>query len=395
MTLDYPDIRVALGHHWLTGMRGGEKVLAAMAARFPDAPILTLLAKRDSFAGELAGRRLVTTLMNRFQRLGNIHQLALPWLPALFKQLDARAFDSLICSDASFAKAIRTRPDALKLCYCHSPPRYVWDLYDEYIRGNGLLRRWGLRLSASCLRRADRTAADTVTAFIANSHCVAGRIRDAYGRGSVVIHPPVDTCFARNDDPAEDFYLVAGAHVAYKRNDLAVEACNRLRRRLVVIGSGGQVARLHRIAGPTIELRGWEPDDVVRDYMRRCRALLFCGEEDFGIVPVEVQAAGRPVIAYGVGGATETVLDGKTGVLFDRQSVDGVVDAITRFEQAADLWPAEQIQRHAQSFDRSVFDRRFERFYRWCIEGFRSGGAARVRSAVEQLPTDYFLHEGG
>ena len=239
-------VSVALAHHWLMSMRGGERVLAVLAEMFPAAPIYTLLARRDSLDERLLARDLRRSRLQWFNWIPDLQRKALPVLPAAARSLDARAFDAVICSDAAVVKAIRARAGALKVCYCHSPMRYVWDLYEDYFRAAGPLGRVGLRLCAGRVRRADRQAAETVTVFVANSRAVADRIRRNYERGCVVIYPPVDVDFGRPPAEAEDYYLVVGECVGYKRHDLAVEACARLRRHLVVIGTGPALSDLRR-----------------------------------------------------------------------------------------------------------------------------------------------------
>jgi len=382
---------VAIAHHWLMSMRGGEKTLAVLADMFPDAPIYTLLARPAELDATLRARRLHTSWLQRFGWIPDLQRKALPLLTCAVRSLDATGYHVVICSDAAIIKAIRTAPDALKLCYCHSPMRYVWDLYDAYCRGAGWAGKLGLRLFAGRLRRADCRAASSVTAFVANSRDVADSIRRSYDRPAVVIPPPVDTDFPKNDLPTEDYYLVVGEHVSYKRNDLAIDACTRLSKPLVVIGTGPLLADMRRRAGPTVRVLGWQSDAAVRDHLRRCRALLFCGREDFGMVPVEAQAAGRAVIAYRAGGATETVRDGETGVFFDTQNVDSVVDAIGRFESSRSLWPSERIQSHARQFSIEAFRRRFRRFYDFCLEHDRAGGPQRVREVMATIDREAFL----
>lgn len=364
-------------------MRGGEKVLAELAEQFPAAPIYTLIARPERLDPPLRDRRIETSWLQRLAWIPNVQRKALPLLPAAARSLDATAYDVVICSDAAITKAIHTRPDALKLCYCHSPMRYLYDLYDAYRARAGWVDRLGLSLCAGRVRRADQAAAETVTAFIANSRCVAERIRRCYGRASTVIYPPVDTDFPAPLAEPEDFYLVVGEHVSYKRNDLAIAACNRLKRRLIVIGSGPLLAEARRLAGSTVQVLGWQNDAAVRDHLRRCRALLFCGEEDFGIVPVEAQAAGRPVIAYGAGGATETVLDGATGVFFREQTAEAVAAAIEQLEASTTLRSPPDIQQHARQFATARFREELSRFYTWCLELYRAGGVHRVVTAME------------
>jgi glycosyltransferase involved in cell wall biosynthesis len=380
------ELSVALAHHWMVSMRGGEKTIAELAGLFPAAPLYTLLARTETLDPRLLDRPLHVSWLQGFARIRDLQRYALPLLPAAARSLNASAHDVVICSDAAIIKAIRTRPAAMKICYCHAPMRYVWDLYDDYYAGAGLAGRLGLRLFADRVRRADRAAADSVTLFVANSRNVAERIRRSYGRPCAVIHPPVDTdVHADNAEsvqpPTESgVYLVVGELVHYKRPDLAVEACTRLGKKLVVIGTGPLLERLRESAGPSVQVLGWRDDRTVRDYMRRCRALLFCGAEDFGLVPVEVQAAGRPVIAYAAGGALETVLDGHTGMFFREQTVEDVTAAIERFE-AAPLWPADQIAQHAQQFSIARFRERFMDFYLQACSLYLQGGVDAVRDS--------------
>jgi glycosyltransferase involved in cell wall biosynthesis len=383
MATDRDKPRVALAHHWLMSMRGGEKTVAALAELFPEAPIYSLLARPEMLDEGLRRRELRLSWLRHLNWIPDLQRKALPVLAAAARSLDARDFDAVICSDAAIIKAIRTRPDALKICYCHSPMRYVWDLHDAYYRDAGPVGRLGLRLFAPGLREADRRAAEGVTAFIANSRTVAERIRRNYGRACVVIPPPVEVEFDGCDVEAEDFYLVVGECVGYKRHDLAIEACTRLGRRLIVIGTGPKLAEYRRRAGACVQLLGWQDDAVVREHMRRCRALLFCGEEDFGLVPVEAQAAGRPVIAYRAGGAMETVVEGGTGVFFDAQNVESAIGAIERFESSVGLWSGDRIRAHATQFSKGQFCQRFMSVYEWLLGLWRKGGPTAAREAVE------------
>ncbi|MBI4579107.1 MAG: glycosyltransferase [Planctomycetes bacterium] len=407
-----PPVRVALAHHWLMSMRGGEKTVSVLAGMFPDAPVYALLANRDQLDTTLRQRDIRCSWLQRFNWISSLQRKALPLLTAAARSMDATAYDVVICSDAAVIKAIRTRPGALKICYCHTPMRYVWDLYDEYYRQAGPLGRLGLRLAAPRLREQDRLAADTVDAFVANSRHVADRIRRHYGRPSIVIAPPVDVVFPPPLPEPDDYYLVVSELVHYKRVDLAVEACGRLGRPLVVIGAGPLLGDIRRRAAGCIHFLGWQSDEVVRGHLRRCRALLFCGEEDFGLTPVEAMAAGRPVIAYRAGGATETVLDGCTGLFFDEPKVDALANTIERFERgvgpassrsfdagkaasgvgpascrsgAAELWPADRIQAHARQFGVDLFRQRFASFYDWCLRHHRQGGAVAIRRAMEDV----------
>lgn len=389
--MDSPrQVKVALAHHWLVSMRGGEKFVAALAELFPQAPIYTLLVRPENLTSALAGRQYVTSCLQRLSAVPDLQRRALPVLALAARRLDASAYDVVICSDAATIKAVHTRPDALKICYCHSPMRYVWDLYEEYRAAAGPLGRLGLRLFGRRLRRADAAAAETVDAFVANSREVAERIGRSYGRSSVVIPPPVEMDAEGSIPPPEDFYLVLGELVQYKRCDLAVDACNQLGRQLVVIGDGPLRQEIERRAGKTVRVLGWQSDEVVRDHLRRCRALLFCGREDFGLVPVEALAAGRPVIAYAAGGALETVVDGCSGIFFDRQEAGAVAAAVERFEASPLRWGPRQLREHAAQFGPEQFRRRFLSFYQWCLELHATGGRQRVRDAMERVDRDAF-----
>jgi len=385
------NLSVALAHHWMVSMRGGEKVLSTLAQLFPQAPIYTLIARKDQLDDTLRNRNIKTSWLQKLIKIPNLQRKALPLLPAAARSLDATGHDIVICSDAATVKAISTKPDALKICYCHSPIRYLWDMYDDYYTAAGPLGKLGLRLFANHVRQADRSAADGVTAFIANSRYVADRIKRCYQQNSIVIPPPVDTDYPPNDDTPDDYYLVVGEHVSYKRNDLPIEACNRLGKKLIVVGTGPLLKQMRRKAGHSVQVLGWQSDQQIRQHLQRCRALIFCGQEDFGMVPVEAQAAGRPVIAYGTGGALETVKVGCTGLLFAQQNTESVIDAIKRFESTDNLWNPKQIQEHARQFDTKVFIERFNRFYNWCLAHYQDGGPQQLRQVMQTIDREAFL----
>lgn len=378
---------VALAHHWLLSMRGGEKVLQAMADLVPDAPIFTFLAQPDELSDALRRRDIRPSLLAALPWLRHNHRYALPLFPLAARSLDCRDFDVVICSDAALAKGVRCRRDALKLCYCHSPMRYVWSIGDDYRRQMSRANATALRLAGPYIRSADRRAARTVTAFAANSRHVQERIRRAYGRASAVIYPPVETPVVPGPRVQEDYYLVVSELVEYKRPDLAVDACNAAGRRLIVAGDGPMASRLRRAAGPTVQIAGRLDDAAIARLMASCRALLFCGEEDFGLVPVEVQLHGRPVIALGRGGATETVVDGCTGVFFAEPTVDAVVAAMRRFEaDAATRFDADAIRDHARRFSRGAFERRFSHWVTALVRAWEAGGPAAARELAEHRP---------
>jgi glycosyltransferase involved in cell wall biosynthesis len=352
--------RVVLVHDWLTGMRGGEKCLEPLARRWPTARLLTLLHKPGSVSAAIERLPIRPSLLNRLPRVDRYYRYLLPLMPlaAGWNVADADLVVSLSHCVAKSARAPRGVPH---VCYCFTPMRYAWQMKDAYFRTRGLKGR-AIDAVLSRIRHWDRRTAERVSHFVAISRTVQDRIRDCYGRQSVVIYPPVDTDFyVPAAVPREDFYLVVSALAPYKRFDLAVEACAKLGRRLVVIGSGQDANKLKANAGPGVEFLGWQPDEAIRDHLRRARALLFPGEEDFGIVPLEAQACGCPVIALGRGGATETVRPlgeaaDPTGVFFAEQTADALIDAMGRFERDADRFDPRAARRQAVLFRKERFE---------------------------------------
>jgi len=355
-------MKVALVHDWLTGMRGGEKCLEVFGEIFPDAPIYTLVHRRGSVSAAIERHPIRTSFIQRAPFGRSRYQRYLPLYPVAVERFDLRGYDLVLSSSHAVAKGVVVHPGTRHVCYCHTPMRYVWAAYEDYF-GGGRYRfplSWALTCAATWLRTWDAVTAARVDRFIANSRNVAARIARYYGRRATVVHPWVDTLLFTPDPhlPREDFYLVVSALVPYKRLDLALAAAGRLKRRLVVIGSGVERRRLERAAGSRATFLGWQEPAALVDALRRARALLFPGEEDFGIVPLEAMACGTPVVAYGAGGALETVVDGETGVLFGAQSVDSIVDAMERVERGA--FAAAACRRRALAFSREVFRARIE-----------------------------------
>jgi glycosyltransferase involved in cell wall biosynthesis len=345
--------RVAIAHDWLTVPGGSEQVLLELLQMFPRAEVFTSVYDPGPWPAQLKERPVHASFLDRIPGARRRYQLLLPLMNAAFRRFDLSRFDLVLSSSHACAKNVRVPRSALHVCYCHTPMRYAWD--ESFLRGEvpGPVRVLARPLLA-WLRRQDVIGAAGVDAFVANSRHVAERIARHWGRSSTVVHPPVDVdrLLGLERKPG-DHYLVFGRVVPYKRVDLAVEACTWLDRHLVVAGSGRALPALRALAGPRVELRG-SVDAGERDrLLSGARALLFPGEEDFGIVPVEAQAAGVPVIAYGVGGARETVIDGGTGVLFEPQSADALVRAIERFE-GLDL-DERTLRAHARGFDRERF----------------------------------------
>ncbi len=341
--------RVVLVHDWLTGMRGGEKCLEVLGRRWPAARLFTLLHTPGTISPAIEHRPLTTSALQHLPGVGRYYRYLLPLMPLAAAGWRLPACDLVVSFSHCVAKSARPPAGVPHVCYCFTPMRYAWHQRHAYFPDAGLGRLKARLAEAvlSRLREWDRRTAERVTHFIAISRTVQARIAECYGRPSTVIYPPVDTDFyGPAAVPRAEYYLVVSAFAPYKRLDLALEACRRLQRKLVIIGTGQDERRLRALAGPDVTFLGWRPDVEIRDHLRRCRALLFPGEEDFGIVPVEAQACGTPVIAFGRGGATETVLPAggrrePTGVWFPEPSVESLADAIDWFERhAGDFNPA-------------------------------------------------------
>lgn len=349
-------MKVALIHYWLTGMRGGEKVLEAFCELFPDADIFTHACQKESLSPRLRSHHIRTTFINRLPFASRLYKAYLPLMPMALECLDLTEYDLVISSESGPAKGVITRPDALHVCYCHSPMRYLWDLNPTYRQRMSWLQRAAFAPLAHYLRLADVLSATRVDEFIANSQFVRNRIHKYYRREAVVIHPPVDTdYFSPSSAVHNDYYLVAGQLVHYKRVDLAVSACSELSLPLVVAGEGPELARLRRQAGPSVKFIGRVDDQKLRALMVSCKALLFPGVEDFGMIPIEAMACGRPVIALNNGGAAETVVADRTGILFNEQHVNALKDAVMRLESKSIRFDPAEIRAHAVKFGKSPF----------------------------------------
>lgn len=329
-------MKTALLHYWLTNMRGGEKVLAALGKILPDADVFAHAYVRKNMEGMFDGRKVTESFIACLP-FGRRHpQVYLPLMPAASRALKLDGYDLIVSSESGPIKGIRRPKGSRHVCYCHTPMRYLWDMHDEYFRTAGIGGKLAMKLFTPYLRREDLKSAESVDEFVANSAFVAERIKRIYGRESVVVHPPVDVeFFSAVERTAGDYYLYVGAPVAYKRLDLARAACAKMGRELVVAGGGSATGE---------ELRG---------LYAGAKALLFPGLEDFGIVPVEAQAVGCPVIAYGAGGALETVVEGQTGMFFKKQTVESLCAAIEEFESLR--LDAAACRENARRFAESVF----------------------------------------
>ncbi|MCB8929087.1 MAG: glycosyltransferase [Ardenticatenaceae bacterium] len=347
-------MKVALVHDWMNQIGGAEDVLEALVDLFPTAPIHTSLYAPDKMPAHWQTWDIRTNFIDKLPFSHRKQQLYFPLYPFSFEQHDLRGYDLVISNKSGFCHGVITGPDTVHICYCLTPTRYVWR-YHQYAEQEqlGRLTRTILPPFLTKLRQWDRLAADRVDHFVAISQEVRRRIAKVYRRESVIIYPPVDTARFVPGDEVEDYYLLVGRLVPYRRIDLLIEAFNKMKRPLRIAGSGRDRARLEAMAGPTIEFLGYVPDEELPSLLAKCRAFMFPGEEDFGIAPIQAMAAGRPVIAYAAGGALETVLPGVTGTLFAEQSVAAIIQAVEGFD--TENVDPQRIRQHAEQYDVSHF----------------------------------------
>ncbi len=370
---DLSSLRVALVHYWLVGMRGGEKVLEALCRMFPQADIYTHVLCPEQLSACLLKQRIQTTFIQKLPWSARAYQRYLPLMPLALEQLDLRHYDLVISSESGPAKGVITRTDTAHLCYCHSPMRYLWDFYHDYLENAGLLTKLCMRPFFHQLRLWDFASAQRPDHIIANSTTVAKRVRRWWRREAEVVHPPVDCQrFIQADthvlqtlqEPLKpyEYYLILSELVPYKRVDLAVQACTTMQRPLVVVGDGSERQRLEHIAGPTVRFLGRIDYDLIPALFASCKAFLFPGEEDFGITPVEAMAAGRPVLAYGRGGVCDSVVPEHTGLFFQKQTADALIEILYDFEQRLEtnknIFPVERLQQHALRFSEEHFSQK-------------------------------------
>jgi len=376
-------VKVALVHDWLTGMRGGEKVLEVFCEIFPQADIFTLLYVPGSVSDIIADRKIKTSFIQKLPAAKKRYRTMLPLFPMAVESLNLHGYDLVVSSSHCVAKGVMTAPKTLHISYIHTPMRYIWDMYHEYFGEKRGLKGKAISIFAHYLRMWDASTSGRVDYFISNSRHVARRVEKYYGRPSTVICPPVECGRFRILPSPKDYYLIVSAFAPYKRIDLAIEAFNFLGLRLKVIGTGPEEKKLRKMARGNVEFLGWKTDSEIADYYAGCRALIFPGEEDFGIVPLEAMASGRPVIAYGKGGALETVLPltdapgiggySPTGIFFYEQTRQALVDAVREFEKSMSAFDPVSIRRHAESFDRTLFKEKVREYVLEKYDNFLRG----------------------
>ncbi len=352
-------MKIAIVHDWLTNMGGAEQVIINFKEIYKDAPIYTTFYTPEKLDDKLKNINVKTSFLQGKRPVYN-HKKYFPLMPLAFSLFNMKDYDVILSSSSSCAKGIRKRKDAIHICYIHTPMRYAYEYKYEYTKDMNFIKKTLVNILLFFIRIWDQANTKKVDYFIANSSEVQKRVKKTYNRESIVINPPVRCQLFNISKTDGDYYFIVSRLVGYKRFDLAVKACSELNKKLVVIGDGPERKNLESIANENITFLGRQPDEVVRKYMSECKVLLFPGLEDFGIVPVEAQACGRPVICYGKGGVLDSVIDGETGVYFQEQTVESLKEAILKFEKMK--FNKETIRKHALKFDEKEFQKKIKEY---------------------------------
>ncbi len=370
-------INTTIVHYWLNGMRGGEKVIESILDIFPNSEIITNVYIKDNISDKLSNRVKKTTLIQYLPKSLKFYQYYLPLYPLALSKIKINSVDLVISSESGPAKGINVSRKIPHICYTHTPMRYIWDMQDEYF-GNGLKRKT-IQPIINFLQKWDYSTAQKVDYIIANSNFVKDRIKRIWNRESVVIYPPVDTDIFKRNQTIDDFYLLFGQHVKYKKSELAIRVFNENSRKLIVMGGGEELPFLKSIAKDNIVFLGSVDDETKNKYLSSCRALIFPGVEDFGIIPVEAMACGRPVIAFNKGGATETVKNMVSGLFFDTQTEKSLDAVINKYESVEDQFIPDNIREYSIRFDRKVFQEKFKEYVEFCLDDFHKTGFSKRR----------------
>ncbi|MCU7836179.1 MAG: glycosyltransferase [gamma proteobacterium symbiont of Taylorina sp.] len=355
-------MKVAIVHYWLVGMRGGEKVLEALLDIYPQADVYSHLVDHALISKKISQRVKACTFIQQLPWARRLYQSYLPLMPYALEELDLSDYDLVLSSESGPAKGVITSPDCLHICYCHSPMRYAWDMYHQYKKSAGILKKLLMPWLMHRIRLWDLASSFRVDFFIANSHFVQKRIKKIYRRNSQVIFPPVNTHDFVISNEIGDYYLMVGQLVAYKNTLLAIEAFNINKKKLIIIGHGAELKMLQKKAHENIIFLGTQPFTEIKKYYSQCKALIFPGIEDFGLVPVEAMASGRPVIAYKKGGVLDTIENKVSGVFFEHANVEALNNAINWYEDHTDHFDSIKIKQHSEQFDSSIFKQQITQF---------------------------------
>lgn len=373
-------MKVALVHDWLVGMGGGERVLEAIASCYPG-DFFTLVSNLEKLKGTFfEGQPIISSFLQKFPKAASWYRYYLPFFPLAIEQFDLSHYDLIISSSHAVAKGVLTHPRQLHICYCHTPMRYAWDLYHEYLRGLRGLQKKMAQWVLHYLRHWDVLSSNCVDHFIVNSNYVATRVQKYYRRKAKVIYPPVSTHKFEINTDRENYYITCSRLVPYKKIDVIVEAFSKLPdRRLLIIGDGPEIRKIKsKASSKKIEFLGYQSDENYRTILEKAKAFLFMAEEDFGIAPVEAQAAGIPVIAYGKGGVLETVIPEVTGLFFEHQTSEALIQKILEFERKEDCFFPEVIKSNAERFNENLFRQVFEAFVQEKLEEHKNASFLKL-----------------
>ncbi len=361
-------MKIALVHDYLIRFGGAERVFLSLQKIFPQAEIFTLIYNKKGMNQYFPASKVQTSFLQKFPWVLKYYRFLAPLIPSAVESLDLRDFNLVISSSSAFIKGLILRPQAIHICYCHNPARFLWDYSEKYDGGPVFLKK----LLFHYLRIWDRSAAGRVDYFIANSQITAQRIKKYYGRPAEVIYPPVNLPHFNNINNSakktSDYFLIVSQLTPYKMIDLAIDAFNKLELPLIIIGQGRDGKRLKKMAGPNVKLLGWQPDEIVKDYLKNCTALIFPGEDDFGITPVEAMGFGKPVLAFRKGGATETILEGITGEFFDDLCPESLADGVRRLRMNLKNYSPLLINKRAQKFSSERFEKSIKEFIIKAVE---------------------------
>jgi glycosyltransferase involved in cell wall biosynthesis len=361
-------VKIALVCDWLTGMRGGERCLEATCELYPDADIFTLVYIPGSVSKVIESHRIITSYIQDLPGKIEKFRRYLPLFPHAIRRFDLSNYDCILSFSHCVAKGVKVPKGIPHICYCFTPMRYAWHMRSEYISNFGYPKKWGAEFLLNYLKNWDRRISFGVTHFISISENVRNRIKQAYNRDSVVIYPPVECSRFAISEKDEGYYLIVSALVPYKRIDIAIEAFNSLGQKLVIVGNGPELPRLRSIASANIFFIDKADDNEVVECMKKCRALIFPGEEDFGIVPLEAQVCGKPVIAFGRGGVLETVVPDETGIFFHKQTSKALLEAVLSFEKTRGKFAPHKSRDNALRFDSSIYQQSIQNYIQSAID---------------------------
>jgi len=362
-------MKVAIVHDFLVKLGGAERVVKAFADMYPNAPIYTMLYDEEAVGKVFPKERIRTSFLQKYPKFIRKHyRFLIPKMPKAIEELNFEGFDLVISSNTAFSHGIVTPVNTKHVCYCHSPMRYAWDWVNEYQQEHRIsgLKKLIYAPMMKSLREWDKVASDRVSLYVANSKNVQKRIKKYYKMDSVVVYPPVDVERFTTSRDHTDYFLIVSTLTPYKKIDLAVQLFNKIGRKLIIIGDGPHREYLQSIAADNVEILGFKDDATVTEYMKNCRALIFPGEEDFGITPVEAMACGKPVLAYAKGGVTETMIEGETGEFFYEPTVESMEDGLARLMYNEKFYKPRSIRLHSQQFSREIFEKNFKQALKLC-----------------------------